>query len=89
LPLNNKILIHSLYANGMSRFPWLKSSEKTRLGSTLTGPEVRLGEIAFDSTRHRPTQFWANGEQTGSNASGLADYGLPMFHKVHCLKGRR
>ena len=31
------------------------------LGSFPVGcPEVRLEEITFDSTRYRPTQFWAN-----------------------------
>jgi len=37
------------------------------LGSFPVGcPEVRLEEITFDSTRYRPTQFWANDEQPGS-----------------------
>jgi hypothetical protein len=44
LPLNNKILIESLYASGMLRFIWLKSSEKTRLGSTLTASESASGK---------------------------------------------
>jgi hypothetical protein len=51
LPLNNKILIHSLYANGMPRFTWSKTSEKTRLGSTLTAAEVR---IRHHRTREKP-----------------------------------
>src|SRR5260370_2434971 len=45
LPLNNKILIHSLYANGMPSFTWLNPSEKTRLGSTLTAPFWEVAPI--------------------------------------------
>ncbi len=35
------------------------------------GPEVPLGEIAFDSTLYRATQFWAYHGLLGSNPEGL------------------
>jgi hypothetical protein len=42
----------------------LPSGRSSSFGYGVEGdysrPEVPLREIAFDSTRYRPTQFWAN-----------------------------
>jgi hypothetical protein len=54
----------------------LPSGRSSSFGYGVEGdysrPEVPLREIAFDLTRYRPTQFWANDGQTGSYPHGAA-----------------
>src|ERR1700756_3680670 len=80
LPLNNKILMHSLYANGMPRFTWSKPSEQTRLGSNADrtrvaprtarrSPDLRhIAAESFTGVADRPRS-----DSRGESAPGRAD----------------
>jgi len=56
-----------------------ESDNALELLKWLNQSEVRLGEIAFDSTRYRPTQLWANAGQSGTN---LPPFGTTVSNTV-------